>query len=237
MNHVGLTRHIAQSLAADQTGMAPSLGAGLETPGRAREEHREPRWRRGLSAAPSPSRRRQLAQLLPLVCALAILGGAACGASTSPSATRTTAAPTPADLATPTPTPDPDTAIISAYEQAETTYLHLEEVPQDNAAALAELQQWFVNPALTKCHQQQLEFYVADGERVSGTSQPGVADHHLDQRRHGVTAGVRVLHHRDRVHRLWSATSRVRHRVRAGGRDAGPAGWDVARLGGWSNHV
>ena len=76
------------------------------------------------------------------------------------------------DVPTSTATPSGDAAIVSAYEQAETTYVDLEEIPQDNAAAYAELQRWFVNPALTS-HIEQLEVYVADGERLSGTNQLG----------------------------------------------------------------
>jgi hypothetical protein len=115
-------------------------------------------------------RRRRLARLLPLLCAVAVLGAGACGTTTSLSPSRTTATPTPADSPTPTPTPNPDAAIISAYEQAETTYIDLEEIPEDDAAALAELKDWFVNPAYTS-HAQQLEVYVANGERETGSVQ------------------------------------------------------------------
>ena len=196
-NHVGLTQHAPQSLATERAGMAGFVGAGLQTPGGAREEHREPRLWLGGSATPS-------------------LGAALSGCPSSsrcclpprPSASRpaaprrmpcqrrrTTSSPTPSASASPTLDAS-DAAVIAAYDA------YWSAVNQA-AAATSGTGAWntpalsatMVNPLLQQW-QSELMQEEAQGIMVTGTFTPAAPGRRLRHRDHGHGLRLRLGHHR-----------------------------------------
>ena len=126
-----------------------------------------------------PVRRRQLTLLLPLLCAVAVLGAAACGTTTSLSPTRTTPTPTPAGspTLTPTATVDPtDAAILNAYDQAVAAWLAAAAIPSPQYPGIS---QWYTGVALTLAEGRLGAFQQVDLV-IAGTYTPHPVITNLD---------------------------------------------------------
>ena len=113
--------------------------------------------------------RRQLAQLLSLLCAAAALGLAGCGSTRSASISTSPPPSTPPEIATPTPTVDPtDAALLSAYDQAMATWDAAASVPNSSYPGLTE---WLTGSFLSTA-QAHLGLLVLNGDVQTGSHQP-----------------------------------------------------------------
>jgi len=94
-----------------------------------------------------PVRRRQLTQLLALLCAAAALGLAGCGSTHPASISPSTPTSTPPEMATPTPMVDPtNAAILNGYDQAILAWDTAAAVPNPQYPGILE---WYTGLALT----------------------------------------------------------------------------------------